>query len=106
MSCLLGLEPFHYEAIFGFIFLVFGTLLYNEIFVLPFWGLDANTKEKLALRDANAKRDADYASMTSPGAPYDANRNKRLLQKQQDKHYDQVHDDDGNDFDMNNSDNQ
>ena len=44
--------------------------------------------------------------MTSPGAPYDANRNKRLLQKQQDKHYDQVHDDDGNDFDMNNSDNQ
>ena len=61
-------------------FLVFGTLLYNEIFVLPFWGLDANTKEKLEARAANEKRDADYTS-ASPGAPYDSNRNKRLLQK-------------------------
>ena len=40
MSCLLGLETFHWEAIFGFIFLVFGTLTYNEIIVLPFLGLD------------------------------------------------------------------
>jgi len=40
MSCLLGLEDFHWQAIFGFVFLVFGTLTYNEIIVLRFWGLD------------------------------------------------------------------
>ena len=69
---------------------------------MPFWGFDANTKDKLEARAAADKRDADYMS-TSPGAPYDANRNKRLLQRQQDKHYDKVTDDD-NDFDMNHSD--
>jgi len=57
ISCLLGLEPFHYEAIFGFIFLVFGTLLYNEILVLHFWGFDANTKDKLVLREATCAKD-------------------------------------------------
>ena len=40
---------------------------------------------------------------TSPGAAYDANRNKRLLQKQTDQHYDNVGDDDA-DYDMNASD--
>ena len=80
MSCLLKLEDFHWEAIFGFIFLVFGTLVYNEIVVLPFLGLDQNTKEKLAQREGTAKRDQNYMN-TSPGAAYDANRNKRLLQK-------------------------
>lgn len=98
MSCLLGLEPFNWQAIFGFILLVFGTLLYNEIIILPFWGFDANTKDKLEARAAADKRDADYLSV-SPGAPYDANRNKRLLQKQNDQHYNQVADE-GDDFDL------
>lgn len=57
MSCLLGLEVFHWEAIFGFVFLVFGTLVYNEIIVIPIWGLDQNTKEKIELRNAGEKRD-------------------------------------------------
>ena len=103
MSCILGLEPFHWQAIIGFVFLSFGTLLYNEIIVLPFWGLDQNTKEKRAERDGKSKRDAEYMSATSPHAAYDANRNKRLLMKQDDKHYAQVGDD-GRDFDMNHSD--
>jgi len=80
MSIALGLEEFHWEAIFGFVFLVFGTLTYNEIIVLPFWGLDQNTKEKLEQREGGAKRDAAYMN-TSPGAAYDSNRNKRLLQQ-------------------------
>ena len=80
MSIALGLEDFHWEAIFGFVFLVFGTLMYNEIIVLPFWGLDQNTKEKLEQRNAGSKRDANYMN-TSPGAGYDSNRNKRLLQQ-------------------------
>ncbi len=102
MSCLLGLEDFHWEAIFGFIFLVFGTLTYNELIVLPFWGLDQNTKEKLEQRNAGAKRDANYMN-TSPGAGYDSNRNKRLLQQADDKHYNQVDNDEDTDFNMNHS---
>ena len=37
---------------FGFIFLVFGTLVYNEIVVLPFWGFNQYTKQALKGRDA------------------------------------------------------
>jgi hypothetical protein len=40
LSCLLGLETFIALEIPGFILLAFGTLLYNEIIVLPFWGFD------------------------------------------------------------------
>lgn len=104
MSCLLGLEKFHWQAIFGFLFLVFGTLVYNEILVLPFWGLDHNTKEKLEQRNASAKRDAAYMGL-SPGAGYNANRNKNLLMRNKDQHYDQVEDEEEeNDFNMNASD--
>jgi len=88
MSCILKLEDFHWEAIFGFILLVAGTLIYNEIVVLPFWGFDQNTKEKKEARAGAEKRDADYMGMASPSAKYDSNRNKRLLQKQADEHYD------------------
>jgi hypothetical protein len=87
MSCLLGLEVFHWQAIIGFVFLVFGTLLYNEIIVLPCMDFDKYTKEALAARAGKDKRDANYMGL-SPGAPYDANRNKRLLQKTDDQHYD------------------
>lgn len=55
MSCLLGLETFHYESIFGFIFLVFGTLLYNEILILPVLGFDKYTKVALAARSKDGK---------------------------------------------------
>ncbi len=40
LSCLLGLEKFLPLEIPGFILLAFGTLLYNEIIVLPFWGFN------------------------------------------------------------------
>jgi len=50
MSVLLGLEFFHYESIFGFIFLVAGTLIYNEILVVPFFGFDQNTAVAIAAR--------------------------------------------------------
>jgi len=70
--------------------LVFGTLLYNEIIVLPFWGFDLNTKEKKEQRAAAEKRDANYMG-ASPGAAYDSSRNKRLLQKAADEHYDTLY---------------
>ena len=78
-SCLLGLEKFYWQSIIGFTFLSFGTLLYNEIIVLPFWGFDENTKERLA--EKNKKADIYEYMSFSPGAPYDANKNKRLLRK-------------------------
>lgn len=83
MSCSLGLEVFHWQAIFGFLLLVFGTLLYNEILILPIWGFDQYTKEKIEAREGAKKRDAAYMGL-SPGAGYDSNRNKRALLKKTD----------------------
>lgn len=48
MSVLLHLEPFVALEIPGFILLAFGTLLYNEIIVLPWLGFNKYTKEALA----------------------------------------------------------
>jgi hypothetical protein len=69
--------------------LVFGTLVYNEIVILPFWGFDKNTKSE---RDKRAKHDsalldrkggdddgANYMAV-SPHAAYDAARNQRKVQ--------------------------
>ena len=39
-SVWLGLEKFHWESTFGFAFLAFGTVVYNEMLVLPFCGLN------------------------------------------------------------------
>merc|ERR1712226_1207421 len=66
MSVALGLESFHYQAIFGFVALTFGTLLYNEIIVIRIWGFDENTKEAKAAREAGngqAKTDAAYMGL-------------------------------------------
>ena len=86
MSVALGLETFYWEPLIGFVFLVFGTLLYNEIIILPFCGFDKNTKIAKEARAASEKRDAAYYA-TSPGAPYSSSRNKRLLNKVDDGHY-------------------
>ena len=86
MSIALGLEDFHWESIFGFVFLTFGTLLYNEIIILPFWGFDKYTKVALAGKSA---ADANYMGL-SPGAGYDDNRNKRALQKADKVGYDDI----------------
>ena len=40
MSSFVFGEDFYWQEAFGFVFLVFGTLIYNEILVLPFCGLD------------------------------------------------------------------
>ena len=102
-SIALGFEDFHWEAIPGFLLLVFGTLLYNEIVVLPCGGFNKNTKEAKEAREGKDKRDANYMT-TSPGAAYSAQRNKRLLQKGDDHHYNDVGGDEG-EYMMNQSDN-
>jgi len=85
------LEHFRTLQLFGFILLVFGTLVYNEILVIPFFGFNLYTKEaikkregeqpvrgeaKQLLDDNNA---ANYAAF-SPNAGYDASRLKRNIQ--------------------------
>ena len=85
-SVAFGWEKFHWQEIPGFVVLVFGTLIYNEILVLPFLGFDKYTKEAIEAREGKEKRDSSYMA-TSPGAPYSAQRNQRLLQSSEDKHY-------------------
>lgn len=44
VSMMLGWEDFYLGQLAGFIILVFGTLVYNEILVLPWQALSKNTK--------------------------------------------------------------
>ena len=44
-------EIFYWEQLIGFIILVFGTLVYNEIVVLPFCGFNLWTKDAIAERE-------------------------------------------------------
>ena len=90
-SVALGFEVFQPWCIPGFVLLVFGTLMYNEIIILPFLGLDQYTKVALEAREGASKRDAAYMT-TSPGAGYSAQRNQRMLQGKDDKHYADVGD--------------
>mmetsp|Transcript_32668 Transcript_32668/g.31881 ORF Transcript_32668/g.31881 Transcript_32668/m.31881 type:complete len:118 (-) Transcript_32668:205-558(-) len=43
-------EYFHWLELVGFILLVLGTLVYNEILIVPFCGFNRNTKEAIARR--------------------------------------------------------
>lgn len=61
--------------------LIFGTLWYNEIIVLPCLGFDRNTKVKLAERQKRLPSHVDEAyAGVSPIAPYDGNRNQRNIE--------------------------
>lgn len=72
--------------------MVFGTLVYNEILIIPYLGLNKNTKAAIKARDAintNSNSLIDrgddsnavmgYAA-TSPHAGYDSKRNERVIQ--------------------------
>ena len=79
-------ETFKWLQLVGFIFLVIGTLVYNEIVVIPLLGFDQWTKEAIAKREAAkgvkrsgaAKSTLDYMG-TSPHAGYDDGRNQRNI---------------------------
>ena len=73
----------------GFILLVCGTLVYNEIVVIPYYGFDQNTKAAIAKRekaglledrlgDSDRGEEPAYISQ-SPHAAYDAARQKRKV---------------------------
>lgn len=67
-----------------------GTLVYNEIVIVPFFGFDKNTKEAISKRakrnsallgneDENDGGDGNYLAV-SPHQAYDAARNQRKVQ--------------------------
>jgi hypothetical protein len=79
----MGKEKFSWLQLLGFILLVCGTLVYNEIVVVKFWGFDENTKAAIALREKAGlleKRHTDGSDVdpgymaASPHAAYDAAR--------------------------------
>jgi len=86
-------EHFKVLQLFGFILLVFGTLVFNEILILPFLGFDHYTKEALEkkknknsetkglLDDPGFDKTAANYTGTSPHAGYDTTRNQRALIK-------------------------
>ena len=81
------LEHFKVLQLAGFVFLVFGTLVYNEIVVLPFLGFNLYTRTALAQKEKenehkglldnstnkgdDSNQYVDYMA-TSPHATYDA----------------------------------
>lgn len=81
LSCLLMGAPWEPWSIIGFVMLACGTLVYNEILIVPIFGFDQWTKAAINARagkneDGSAKE--NYTSL-SPHAAYDANRNMRAL---------------------------
>ena len=59
-------EDFYIIQFVGFMFLVIGTLIYNEILVLPFWGLDKNTRDNMAKRkkeESEKEKEKLYSSI-------------------------------------------
>ena len=84
--------------------MVTGTLVYNEIVVIPFLGLDKDTKAARAAREAESQgllpgghakkslvnttdNNTEYMA-SSPGAPYDANRNRRIIEHKMESGHD------------------
>ena len=87
-------ETFKIMQLFGFLLLVFGTLVFNEILILPFLGFDQYTSNALdkkkkkkeaekGLLDHTGDEDAHAANYSglSPHAGYEATRNQRAIQK-------------------------
>lgn len=86
-----GQEDFLWGELFGFVLLVGGTLVYNEIVILPGY-FGKNTKREIEKRERGDKGildedtgkpnalggDPNYVAL-SPGAVYDSQRNNRAI---------------------------
>lgn len=77
-SCVLKLEKFQWRTIPGFVMLVIGTLMFNEILVIPYFGFDTMTADKIKARKETEGEGNGYMA-TSPQAGYSNTRNQRLL---------------------------
>ena len=89
-------EDFSVLQLFGFIFLVFGTLVYTEILVLPFLGFDQYTKVALKRQqdENSALLDGGVTNLTvgildgKPHQNYDNNQIQRVTGYGGDKEFD------------------
>jgi len=76
-------ESFHWLELIGFVFLVIGTLVYNEIVIVPFMGFDEWTSIAIEKRQGSKgnvlRSNASNYIGTSPHAGYDNNRNQRNI---------------------------
>ena len=80
-----GSETFNYIQLLGFLVLIVGTLVYNEIVVVPFWGFNLYTKDALRRLDTtDESRLTDFQGTVAE--PYDYSRMEKkisvLLRKQ------------------------
>jgi hypothetical protein len=85
-------DHFTFLQLGGFVLLVCGTLIFNEIVTVPFLGFDKNTKANREKHSKRALLDNSLAGVTedegadggympvSPHAAYDASRNQRKIQ--------------------------
>lgn len=82
LSASFHMQPWELPSLLGFVMLAGGTLVFNEILVIKWGGLDQNTAEARAARqkDAEKEKDQNYVSL-SPHAAYDAKRNQRGLEQ-------------------------
>lgn len=90
----MGKETFKWLELVGFILLIGGTFVYNEIVILPCGFMKDNTKDERKKREAESQGlldedggqpltmgdNTNYMS-SSPGALYDSNRNKRAIER-------------------------
>ena len=76
-------ERFYWLQLVGFLFLVFGTLVYNEIITIPWFKLDYYTrdniakreKEKKALEEGQSPDEKERLYLSTDGKSSDANQN-------------------------------
>ncbi len=86
-------ETFSWVQLLGFILLVCGTLVYNEIVIIRYFGFDTNTKverEKRKRQDDlmaahGGDEDGNAYIAVSPNAHYDASKNRRKVQAKVDE---------------------
>tara|TARA_B110000285_G_C14992045_1_gene546851 strand:+ start:649 stop:900 length:252 start_codon:yes stop_codon:yes gene_type:complete len=79
VSLYLGWEDFLAWELLGFVFLVAGTFIYNEIVIVPIDIMSRNTKVEIAKREGkDTPKGIDYMS-SSPAAAYDNSRNQRNI---------------------------
>lgn len=90
----MGKETFKWLELVGFILLIGGTFVYNEIVILPCSLMKDYTKDEIKKREAQSQGlldedggapvtvgdNTNYMS-SSPGALYDSNRNKRAIER-------------------------
>jgi len=79
------LVPLSFGQVAGFILLVMGTLIYNEIWVVPIEALSANTSKEIQKREMGGILDGPNLGentymASSPAALYDNQRNMRNIE--------------------------